>query len=183
MTIEDCMKIEPSLFSGYLNRKPLNRVFYGTMHGENIWMDKGTEKDKWVPVFIKEFCTMQLPYMYLNRYKRMSYKGNNLFGYTVTFSAGITTKGADKSITKNGLTLKKGNNVILPLSDDNKTFIAYSEKGYDGKLNMPDAEFKKANVYNITAEGNQYICDATIDNNTISLKLKAGQAVAIVSAE
>ena len=183
MTIEDCMKTEPSLFSGYLNKKPLNRVFYGSMHGENIWMDNGIEKDKWVPVFIKEFCTMQLPYMYLNRYKRKSYKGNNLFGYTVTFSDGVTTKGADKSITKNGLTLKKGNNVILPLSDDNKTYIAYSEKGYDGKWNMPDAEFKKAKVYNITADGNKYISDITVDNKSISMKLEAGQAVAIVSAE
>ena len=126
---------------------------------------------------------MQLPYMYLNRYKRMNYKGNNLFGYTVTFSDGVATKGADRSISKNGLTLKKSGNVILPLSDDNKTFIAYSEKGYDGKWNMPDAEFKKAKVYNITAEGNEYISDVAVDNKTISLKLKAGQAIVIVSTE
>ena len=183
MTIDDCMKTPPSLFSGYLNKKPLNNVFYGTMHGENIWMENGTEKDKWVPLFVKEFCTMQLPYMYLNRYKRVSYKGNGLFGYTVTFSNGVVSKGSDKSISKNGLTLKKGCDIILPLNEDNKLFIAYTEKGYDGKWNMPDAEFTRARVYNITADGNEYAFDVTVESKTVEMKLKAGQAVVIEGIE
>ena len=79
---------------------------------------------------------MQLPYMYLNRYKRVSYKGNSLLGYTVTFSDGVTSKGADKSISKNGVVLKKGDNVILPLTDDNNTFIAYSDKGKKGEWSV-----------------------------------------------
>ena len=179
MTIDDCMEIEPSLFSGYLNKKPLTSVFYGTMHGEDIWMKNGTEKDKWVPLFIKSFCTLQLPYMYLNRYKRISYTGNRIFGYTVTFSDNVVSKGADKSVSKNGILLKKGNDVILPLSDDNKIFIAYSEKGRDGEWNMPDAEFKKAKIFDITADGNKYIADIEVKDKKIHLTLKAGQAVVI----
>ena len=183
MTIDDCIKTEPSLYSGYLNNKALNSVFYGSVHGEDIWMNNGIEKNKWVPLFIKEFCTMQLPYIYLNRYRKMSYKGNRIFGYTVSFSDGVISKGADKSISKNGVILKKGNNVILPLTDDNKTFIAYSQNGFNGEWNMPDAEFTKARIYNITADGNKYIADATVTNKKIHLNLKSGQAVAIKSEE
>ena len=50
----------------------------------------------------------------------------------------------------NGIVLKTGNDVILPLTDDNKTFVAYSENGKNGEWNIPDAEFDKAKVYNIT---------------------------------
>ena len=183
MTIGDCMKTEPSLYSGFLNKKVLNRVFYGALHAEDIWMEKGTEKENWVPSFIKGFCTMQLPYMYLNRHKRISYSGNRLFGYTVSFSEGVKSRGADKSISKNGITIKKGGNVILPLTEDNSCFIAYSEKGYSGVFPMPDAEFSAAKVYNITADGNEFIGDMRITDKKIILSLKAGQAVVVKAAE
>ena len=112
-----------------------------------------------------------------------SYKGNSRFGYTVTFSDSVISKAADRSITKNGIVLKKGNDVILPLTDDNKIFIAYSENGCDGKWSIPDAEFAKAEIYNITVDGNEHISDVTIENKTISMKLNAGQAVVIKCIE
>lgn len=181
MTIDDCINIQADEFSGYLNIEPLRNVFYGTVHGEDIWMNNGIEKDVWVPMFIRQFCTMQVPYTYLNRYKRLSYTGNDEEGYTVTFSDGVETCGNELSITRNGIELKKGYDVILPLTEDNKTFIAYSENGKDGEWNVPDAEFDKAKVYNITADGNEYLCDATVENKKISLSLTAGQAVAVIA--
>jgi hypothetical protein len=181
MTIDDCINIQADEFSGYLNIEPLRNVFYGTVHGEDIWMNNGIEKDVWVPMFIRQFCTMQVPYTYLNRYKRLSYTGNDEEGYTVTFSDGVETCGNELSITKNGIELKKGYDVILPLTEDNKIFIAYSENGKDGEWNVPDAEFDKAKVYNITADGNEYLCDVTVENKKISLNLTAGQAVAVIA--
>ena len=181
MTIDDCINIQADEFSGYLNIEPLRNVFYGTVHGEDIWMNNGIEKDVWVPMFIRQFCTMQVPYTYLNRYKRLSYTGNDEEGYTVTFSDGVETCGNELSITRNGIELKKGYDVILPLTEDNKTFIAYSENGTDGERNIPDAEFDKAKVYNITADGNEYLCDVTVENKKISLSLTAGQAVAVIA--
>ena len=85
------------------------------------------------------------------------------------------------SITKNGIELKNGYDVILPLTDDNKIFIAYSENGKDGDWNIPDAVFDKAKVYNISAEGNEYLFDAAVKDKKISLDLKANQAVAIIA--
>jgi hypothetical protein len=181
MTIDDCINIQADEFSGYLNIQPLRNVFYGTVHGEDIWMNNGIEKDVWVPMFIRQFCTMQVPYTYLNRYKRLSYTGNDEEGYKVTFSDGVETCGNELSITKNGIELKKGYDVILPITEDNKIFIAYSENGKDGEWNVPDAEFDKAKVYNITADGNEYLCDVTVENKKISLSLTAGQAVAVIA--
>ncbi len=80
---------------------------------------------------------------------------------------------------ENGIVLKAGNDVILPVSDDNMTFMAYSENGRSGEWNMPDADFTRASVYSVTPYGNKYICDEDIADGKIRLELKAGQAVAI----
>ena len=77
--------------------------------------------------------------------------------------------------------LKKENNVILPLTEDNKTFIAYSENGKIGEWNVPDADFTTASVYNITSNGNEYICDAIVENKKIRLDIKAGKALVVKS--
>lgn len=82
---------------------------------------------------------------------------------------------------KNGIELKNGYDVILPLTDDNKIFIAYSENGKDGEWNIPDAVFDKAKVYNISAEGNEYLFDIAVKDKKIALNLKAKQAVAIIA--
>jgi len=186
MTMQECIDIPPSLYSGHLNDKALMPVFYGTMHGEDIWMKYGKDPAAWGPVFIKEFCTYHVPYVYLNRYQRMSYTENPNAEYekkyTVYFSDGVITRAEDTSITKNGIVLKQGNDVILPLTEDNRIFVAYSENGKSGKWNVPDAAFASADVYAITAEGNQFICKAEICNGQIELNLTAGQAVAIKAA-
>ena len=69
----------------------------------------------------------------------------------------------------------------MPLTEDNKTFIAYSDNGKGGEWNVPDADFDKAKVYNITADGNEYFCDVTVKDKKIQLNLNAGQAVAIIA--
>ena len=184
MSMKDCMEIPPSLYSGQLTDSAQKAVFYGTMHGEEIWRKYGNDAADWAPAFTKDFCTFQLPYAYLNRYKRLGYTENPDAEYekkyTVNFSDGVVSRAEDLSITKNGVVLKKENDVILPLTEDNKIFIAYSENGKDGEWNIPDAEFDKAKVYNITENGNVYFCDVTVEDKKISLNLTAGQAVAVI---
>ena len=48
---------------------------------------------------------------------------------------------------------------------------------------MPDADVSKAVIYNITADGNEYIADIAIENNVVIMKLDAGQAVVIKCME
>ncbi len=183
VSMQECIDVPPALYSGHLNDKAQMPVFYGTMHGEDIWMKYGTDAEKWAPAFIKEFCTYHLPYVYLNRYKRLSYTENPDAEYekkyTVFFSDGVVSRAADRSIAKNDMVLKTENDVILPLTEDNKTFVAYSENGRNGMWNVPDADFVQADVYNITADGNEYIGDVSVADKKICLDLKAGQAVVI----
>ena len=186
MTMDECMTIPPSLYSGHLKEKALMNVFYGTMHGEDIWREYGNDSERWGPAFIKEFCTYHVPYVYLNRYERLRYEEDETAPiddrYTVFFSNGVVSCGADRSISKNSVVLKQENEVILPLTEDNETFIAYSETGRSGLWEVPDAAFRDANVYEITPHGNRFLCRAEVTNGQIGLELSAGQAVAILAA-
>lgn len=184
VSMAECIEIPPSVYSGHLNDKAQMPVFYGTMHGEDVWMKHGPDAENWAAAFIKEFITYHVPYVYLNRYKRLSYTENPDAEYekkyTVNFADDVVSKAEDLSIRKNGIILKKGNDVILPLTEDNKTFVAYSENGKDGEWNVPDADFTEAKVYNITPYGNEYICDVAVKDKKITLSLNAGQGVVII---
>ncbi len=185
MTMDECITIPPVLYSGHLNVKAQMNVFYGTMHGEDIWREYGNDSERWGPAFIKEFCTYHVPYVYLNRYERLRYEEDETAPmddrYTVFFSDGVVSRGADRSISKNGVILKRENDVILPLTEDNKTFIAYSETGRSGLWSVPDAAFCDANVYEITPQGNRFLCRTKVTDGQIGLDLSAGQAVAILA--
>ncbi len=180
MTIDNCMEISPQEFSGYLTDDNLRNVFYGSMHGENIWNDHGTENSVWAPLFIREFCTVQVPYFYLNRLRRESYSpipGNS--GFTVSFSEGVVSNGEEKSITKNGVVLKMGDDLILPFNGDNSTFIAYSEKGRSGLWNVPDADFDRAEVFRITPEGNVPLFVRDVVSGQVELDIAPGTALVL----
>ena len=187
MSIEECVNTPPSVFSGCHVDSALKPVFYRAMHGEDIWRKYGNDPKDWGPAFLKEFCTCQLPYFYLSRYQCLRYEENaeaeGAKKYTVYFSEDVVTRAKDLSISKNGIVLKQGNDVILPLTEENKTFIAYSENGRSGKWNMPDAVDAIANLYEITVDGNRFIGKMNIVDGQIELNLTAGQAVAIHIAD
>ncbi len=187
MTMQECIDIPPSLYSGHLNEKGQLEVFYGDMHGEDIWRKYGNDPASWAPAFIREFCLLQVPYFYLNRYRRLRYTEDPAAApedrYTVYFSEEVVSRASDRSITKNGIELKRGGDVILPLTDDNETFIAYSENGKAGLWNVPDASFRHADVYEISADGNHFIGSVNVTGSQISLDLKPGQAVALKAAK
>lgn len=184
MTVDDMLNIKPSLYTGHPNDGALASVFYGTMHGEDVWMEHGTDSRDWAPEFIRQFCTYQLPFLYLNRYDRLKVdEDSEMPGqegrYTATLSDGVISRGCDLSISKNGVVMKQGGDVILPLTEDNRLYIAYSEKGRSGSWNMPDAAFGEADLYEITPEGNVPAGRAAIADGKIELDLKPGQAFAI----
>ena len=178
MSLRECMEIPPSLYSGRLVDPALLRVFYGAMHGEDIWMDHGAAPENWAAEFTRQFCTMQLPYFYLNRLQRL--KAEEADGeYTVYFSDGVVSSGKDGRITKNGAVLKDGGDVLLPLDENNSVFIAYSETGKDGLWAIPDAAFDRAEIFEITAEGNIPRGTAEIADGRIRLRVEPGMAVGV----
>ncbi len=187
VTMEDCIRIPPARYSGHVNDKALMNVFYGTMHGEDIWQKYGAEAADWSPAFLREFCTYHLPYVYLNRYERLRYEEDPAAAkeerYTVYFSDGVVSRAKDLSITKNGAVLKKGRDALLPLDETNRVFIAYSENGKSGEWAIPDAAFGKAEVFEITPEGNLPLGSAEIRDGIVTLTVRPGEALALRAAE
>lgn len=181
ITAQDCIDIPPSLYSGRLTDKALLDVFYGCVHGEEIWREFGNDPADWAGVFTEQFCTMQVPYFYLNRYKRLSIEQNG-GDYTAYFSSGIVSEGKSQSIIKDGKVIKRGMDVLLPLDGDCRRFIAYSKHGKEGEWAIPDAPFKEAAVYEITPEGNRFAGKASVENGIINLKVKPSQALLITQA-
>ena len=172
------MKIPPALYSGHLTDKKQLAVFYGAMHGEDLWMDKSNDPADWAGEFLYQFCTLQLPYFYLNRYERLELTEKDE-GYIVGFSGGVVSDGIKSEISKNGIILKSGGDVLLPLDRENTTFIAYSKDGRSGEWNIPDASFERAEISVITAQGNIPAGEAVISGGKIRLDIKPGQALAI----
>ena len=179
LTAEDCMNYPASVCSGHLVDGNQAAVFYGAMHGEDIWMNRGLRKEDWAPAFIREFCTYQVPYFYLNRHERLKLEVLPAGGYEVTHSDGVVSNGPAHTITKNGIVIKKDNDLILPLTEDNRLFVAYSDNGFAGKWNMPDAVFTKGAVYEITADGNRYLHDCDVVDGVVELEVKPGQGIVI----
>ena len=178
MTAEDCVSIPPSLYSGHLNGPGQLAAFYGAMHGEEIWRQYGNDPQDWAPEFTRQFCTLQVPYMYLNRYERRSFTEEN--GHlTVFFSDGVVSTGKDGRITKNGEVLKDGGDVLLPLTEDGKTLIAYSENGRAGEWAAPDAAFAKADVIELTYRGGIPRGQAEIARGKLRLDVPKGRALLI----
>lgn len=185
VSMRECIDIPPALYSGHLNDPAQMKVFYGAMHGEDIWRKHGPRAEDWAPAFLREFCTYHLPYVYLNRYQRLRYEEDPSAEaedrYTVYFADGVVSRAADLSIRKNGAILKLGGDVLLPLDEDNEVFIAYSDKGRSGAWDIPDAAFETADVYEITAEGNVPCGEAAVRDGKIGLTVKPGQALAVVA--
>lgn len=178
MTARDCMEIPPSLYSGHLTDPKLLAVFYGEMHGEDIWMDKSIDPADWEDEFKYQFCTLQLPYFYLNRYERLELE-EEPDGYKVTFSGGVVSDGPKAAITKNGAVLKSGTDALLPLDKDNEVFIAYSKSGRSGEWDIPDAAFTHAVLYEMTVGGNVPAGEAEISGGKIKLDVRPGKALVI----
>ena len=178
VSMRECMEIPPAVYSGHLTDKKLLDVFYGAMHGEDIWMMHGVEAKDWAGEFLRQFCTLQLPYFYLNRHERRSYREED-GDYTVFLSDGVVSDGKAGRITKNGALLKDGGDVLLPLDEENTVFIAYSENGRTGEWEIPDAAFTKADVFRITPDGCNPAGTAEIAGGKIALSLAPGEALRI----
>ena len=176
MTAEDCIRIPPALYSGHLTDPKLLAVFYGAVHGEDIWRQYGNVPKDWAPEFLRQFCTLQLPYFYLNRLQRL---GITLDGdaYFADFSDGVRTFGKTGRITKNGAVLKDGDDVLLPLDAGNKVFIAYSGGGKTGVWEIPDAAFTKADLFRITENGTVPAGSTEITNGKVKLSVAPGEAL------
>ena len=177
MSAEDCVSVPPSLYSGRLTDPELLAVFYGAVHGEDIWRKHGNDAKDWAPEFKRQFCTMQLPYFYLTRLERLGIEPDGGRKYIASFSDGVKSFGDGKRVIKGEAVLKDGGDVLLPLFADNSVFIAYSENGKSGEWDIPDAAFERADLFRVTADGSVPAGSAEIKDGRIRLELEPGEMI------
>lgn len=169
LTTKELTNIPPQVYcGGEFREKKYNKLLYGNMHGEDIVTKDNT---KWAEEFIHRFATYQVPCHHLNTHKRIQIngRGNNLI---CKFDDGIISYAKGEKITRNNKVIKDGNTLFLPFIHKENTYIAYSEKGDIRQWDLFDNNYEKAEIYQISENGNKFIKETEIENSKIKLDLE-----------
>ena len=163
MSLEEYYKYYPHLIGGGMPKcRRAARLFYGNIHCEDIW-----KKPDWHAELLKEFCLVQLPHFYLNGKTRCGFtdRARRAVKYTdgsVSCADGTIICGKEK--------VKYENNKFLPFASG---YCAYSLCGakVSGNIGADSAE-----IFRITACGDEYVSAVKAENGRISLDVPPGTA-------
>ena len=100
-------------------------------------------------------------------------------GKTAYFSGGVVSRSSDKTILENGIVLKDGHSVLLPLFWREGAHIFYSDTAYEGWREIPGCASSRAKVSRITASGTEALYEAEITDGKIRLRAGPGEALLI----
>jgi hypothetical protein len=172
--------------------KALGFLYGRTMQGESYFTKERVKgiTPGWEDIFINEFCLYTLLYLYQNKFANISVKGHgenrsllkdgNLF-------AQYSEKLEDRTIYKDGILLRQGNDVFAPAvwRKEYPMVIAYSESGYTDRIwtFLPEwRDITSADIYRLTKNGPEKLTSgaAVSEERSLSLTLGANQAIAIV---
>lgn len=180
MTRKEIIDTPPQIYSGGIFRnKRYRNYLYGNMHGEDIIKP---QNQNWVQDFIHDFATVQVPYHFLCRHKRLAIKG---FGVNerCEFSDGIISYNQGGRIVQNGNVLKDGDDLCLPFVHQENCSIAYSRNGCNRVWNTINGKYSKAKLFQITEKGNVFLKEIPVFNGRLSLKVDPGSAILICFEE
>lgn len=177
MTKKELIETPPNIYcGGEYREKKYNRLFYGNMHGEDIIRK---DNENWAEEFIHRFATYQVPCHFLNSHKRLAINGfgNNL---SCQFSDNIVSYSKGERITRNKKIIKDGDTLFLPLIQKERQYIAYSKKGDFRAWDILEQHISRAEIYQITENGNVFLKEAEITNNQIELSIQPKTALLII---
>lgn len=176
MRREEYVEISPKLYGGGAYKdKHYAGYLYGNMHGEEIFRNYHKKENDWFQLFLHDFATVQVPYRFLCRHKRLAIHG---YGKKerCEFSGQIVSYLKDRRITVHGCTVKEKDSLCLPLNEAETEWIAYSAQGdsraWPLKVMQPAAAL---HAYRVTAHGNQAMGEIPVVEHAIRLTLAAGE--------
>lgn len=173
MSDDELINTPPDVYcGGEFREKWMNNVFYGNMHGEDIVVKSNKN---WASDFIYRFATYQVPCHYLNTLKRIKIKSENGHKYCI-FSNGVISYSKGRKITKDGKVIKDGDNLFVPFVHEKYTYIAYSKDGDCRDWDIFESDKTQADIYRITASGNEFIRTLPIKNNKLHLNIGESKA-------
>jgi len=153
--------------------------FGSSIHGEYIFL---RDKEN-LPGFLREFCTMTLPWYYLSQLQRVA-----LIADTLYYSNGVIARveNGKKIIRKGDFILREDDNLFVPALWKAKEIIAYSQAGYTDRAWVLPVEWKDVNtvdLYKITLKGLEPMQKAIqVKNGKLTLTLQKEEGVSIVPA-
>jgi hypothetical protein len=183
-TLRQYMDIPASLFCGGVDSGEGGKLFGTSMTAEG----RVREDAERMTGLLQDFCLQTVPWYYLNRHDRLRLLLTTNMS-EATFSDGLVVRlyrDHRYVIEHNGRLLREGDNVFMPaLWLKNKELIAFSADGYEQRTWQlpPDwKEVKRVTISEITMAGNQKLAELAVDGRTLTMSLRAGQAVSIIPA-
>jgi hypothetical protein len=151
--------------------------FGSSMHGEQIFL-KSLDT---LPGFLREFCTMTLPWYYLSQLERIAFENDVLY-YSEGVMAGM--ENGKKIIRRGNFILRQDDDLFVPALWKEREIIAYSQSGYANReWLMPEnwKDVKSADIYKITLQGSVLLqSDVRVNRGKIMLTLGREEGVSIV---
>lgn len=179
MRREEYVEIPPEVYGGgiYKDKRYANYL-YGNMHGEEIFREAREMGKDWLRRFVHDFATVQLPYRYLCRHRRLAIEGHGKNECCV-FAHGIVSYNRRRRITKDGATLKEENTLFLPVDVGETAWVAYSEKGDSRSWRLPMPDGTAVNLYRVTPAGQCFLKQQTVREESLFLPLNAGEMLLV----
>ncbi len=176
MTRKELIDIPPQLYSGGVFRnKRYRKYLYGNMHGEDVIKPENT---KWVEDFLHDFATVQVPYHFLCRYKRLGIKGMGI-NERCEFSNGVISYCKGGRIVQNDAVIKDGDTLCLPFVHKENCYFAYSKNGDERTWKIAESGSLKADIYRISENGNKFLKELEITGGRLPLQIGKEEALLI----
>lgn len=162
MTMQEYFDYYPEKYCGGLPKnKKARAMLYGNIHGEETWL-----QPNWHAAFLKEFCTINVPFYYLSQKQKKAFgKGQN----SVIYQDGTVSR-VDGTIVSDGQVVKQGNTVFLPYLDG---YIVYSDTSCNVSGKVP---FASAQLFEITAQGKAALQTLQAQNGQMQVSVTGGKA-------
>lgn len=152
----------------------------GFLFGDNAHAEDTFHFNLGWDAFIKEFCTQTLPFMLYNTRKLEKYDSE---AKTATYSGGLVADAANRTLTENGRLLRRGDDLLIaPVWTAGKELIAYSADGYEGREWTLPRDWKgvrKADVYTVTPDGDEFSTTVPVKGGRITLSVPAGKMLSV----
>lgn len=174
----EIFRIYPDRYAGGVLKGKYGQILYGNLHGEELWrLDEGAP-DAWHNEFLRQFAAYNIPYFYLATLmkEKLAGRGKKL---RMVYGDGTISYLREQKISKNGVTMKTEEDLLLPVTFKADTCIAYSKNGCKKVWQLPAHRYKAAKLYDISARGLLFIGEIPVENGRISLDIAPEQGVMV----
>lgn len=180
---KELIDIVPNVLCGGLLRNGIRNdkragFIYGNIHGEECFRYIKDGGDVWHKKFLHDFATVQVPFNYLSRFKRILINGKK-GSYVSVHEGNVKSYQKGQRIYVGDRIIKDGDNLCMPLNHLTDTFICYSKQGDSREWNLGIDKTFDVDIYEIKYNNTVFVRKDKVNSGKIKINLSAGQAFII----